>query len=47
MFRCLKLLVAYVSKYDWGTQTTFNIPLKLIKGKQGSEISDVVERECI
>ena len=47
MSQCLKLLVAHVPKYHRGIQTICNIPLKLNKRKQGSEISGVVEIKCI
>ena len=46
MFQCLKLLVAYVPKYNWVIQTTCNNVLQLSKWKQGSTISGVVERAC-
>ena len=42
----LILLVAYVTKYHWGIQTTCNNLLQLSKWKQGSAISGVVEGAC-
>ena len=47
MSQYLKLLVAYVPKYHRGIQTTCYFLLQLSKGKQGSAISGVGERECI
>ena len=46
IFLCLKLLATHVPTYHEGTQTTSNILLQLSKGKQGSAISGVVEKEC-
>ena len=46
MFQCLKVLAVYVPKYHWGTEPV-NILLQLSKGKRGSVISGVLERECI
>ena len=43
----LILLVAYVTKYHWGIQTTCNNLLQLSKWKQGSAISGAVEGACI
>ena len=39
----LIFLVAYVTKYHWGIQTTYNNLLQLNKSKQGSTISGVVD----
>ena len=43
----LKLLAAYVRKYDLGIQTTCNILLQLTKGKKDRVIGGLVEGECI